>query len=79
MKQNQINQQEIIEFVDWCYSPVYQKRGQLSFERRVVSQAPDHLEFAILDEKGDSLLGKGIFLNTTQLFEYWLNNIKNDE
>lgn len=68
-----------IEFFKWCNEPIYLKKGTISHESRVVPQQPDFEYFQIIDENGKNSLGRGKYLTAEELYDYWLQNVKNYE
>lgn len=65
---------DTIEFIKWCYSPVYKQRGNSGSCLRVSAQYPEYDTFIIIDKTGRSILPDGVYLTAEELYEYWLNN-----
>ena len=70
----QITTDVAIKFLEWCNEPVYRASGELGFRSRVNAQFPDYKEYIIIDQTGYSILPKGKFLTSEELFEYFINN-----
>lgn len=61
-----------VEFLKWCYTPIYKAPNGLKSTMRVIPQLPDYDTFVIIDDTGNSVLPKGTFLTAEQVHEYWL-------
>ena len=66
-----MNKEELIKFIEWINHPIYKDVGMLCYQSRVIAMYPDKKEYLIIDEKGNSVLPKGKFLNTEELIDYY--------
>jgi len=73
-KSTEITTDVAVKFLEWSNEPVYRAAGELGFRSRVQAQFPDYKEYIIIDQTGYSILPKGKFLTTKELFEEFLNN-----
>ena len=62
-------------FLDWCNHPIFQVKNELGFRTRVQPQFPEYNTYGIIDENGRSILSIGVFLTSTELYEFYLYNI----
>lgn len=75
---NKKNINNIASFLSWCNTPMYRTTGELGFELRVQAQYPEYNTYLIINEHGESILPKGIYLSASQLYEFYLKIVKND-
>ncbi|TXG76178.1 hypothetical protein E6Q11_05095 [Candidatus Dojkabacteria bacterium] len=61
-----------VEFLKWCNTPVHRSYGDLGFKLRVNPQFPDYDTYLILDESGRSVLPRGEYISTEEVYAYWL-------
>ena len=68
-----MNNKELVKFIDWCNTPVYQAIGDLVPLRRVIAQLPDYMEYTVIDEDGEIIeYNDKMFLSSEELVEYYL-------
>ena len=67
-----------IEFLDWCNTPMYQPVGHLAYLTRVIAQFPDYKLYVIINEKGQSVLDEHQYFTAEEVFNYFIENHKND-
>ncbi len=67
---NEANNQAV-EFLKWCNTPVYRAIGKLSFMLRIQPQFPEYNTYLVIDETGNSVFPNGKFLSAEELYEYY--------
>jgi hypothetical protein len=71
LNKDNIDINEMIEFIEWCNYPIYRDERELGFRLRVVPQFPDYNSYIVIDETGNSILPKGMFFTTKELIQVW--------
>lgn len=66
-----------IEFLKWCNTPIFRSKGQLSFHKRATLQHADYDSYFVINDKGQSVFNEGVFPTTEELYDYYLkvNNL----
>lgn len=77
MKQNKLRS-ESVRFLEWCNTPVARISGEIGYRLRVSPQAPEYNTYIVIDTTGYSVLPKGKFLTTDELYEYWDENFNTE-
>ena len=65
---------EAASFLDWCNEPIYRSPRDIGYQTRVKVQYPEYNSYIIIDSKGDNILPQGVFLSSSELYEYWLKH-----
>jgi hypothetical protein len=69
--------EEAVKFLEWCDAIVFH-RSNGSYRipyKRVYAQEFDFKSYVVYDENGDNVFGN-YFPNATEVYEYYLKNIK---
>lgn len=62
------------DFLKWCNERVYRPNGNdIGMMPRAIAQAPDYDTYIIIDERGRSVLGEGVYISVYELYDYWIS------
>lgn len=68
-----ISKNKAIDFLLWCFSPMYKiANGQKPLTRLQST----YKGFVIIDKNGNSVIGADTYLKIDEVYDYWLNQIK---
>lgn len=68
---NQTKMIDAIEFFKWCNTPIYRARENSLYVLRVIPQFPEYDSYLVIDETGEPVFPRGVFLSAEEVYEYW--------